>query len=780
MSSTRNKRKRTETDSRAKGKPKSREQRDAAVGNGKKNEVLIPKPAVTTNAHKTTQGTSNEVDSSTVATRQQQAIALDASAKARGATEGDSSVQIPSKSSNINNSGYLSPNVTSATKPQNSREAASSSDPSENGLHAHETSRSARLQGLISHRSSLRTRIRYCAAAASERLRQREAIGESGDSKLEISAQKASDKEEISVFREMANSATIAAKRIRADSDANSDRRTSLSLRRGSSVGKRMNAALSSLAPGSSSNHASSNLATVESNSDSNSITKVPVNERENDLVGSNVAEIPQLSSILSAQPTLPSSNGLKQQTSSANVYSQGIPTPNQLKLSKKDQPEGPETKLEDENNSACNEAELNSKVSETHEANNRQSSSTDSDRLALPMHFGAKTESLPQNRLTGRAMFSTKTSVLRKQRDAIEARLSVYREETQQNALVLPTKSKSMKHRLLSHHKSVSLPNRNVTHWDVLLQEMSWMATDFIEERKWKESASRSISSAIASSSETYPNSTPVLADDSRKRPEASPQDVAQSVHKNTQADAGIENKLESLSTCTKLKEMATQTYPGNNSLEGTAGTRKVGKNIALLIGALVSTLVGTIEKKESDHNHNQDPNFSHQNNRNLSDASRRKHRLRLLLPQKGSSFSSGLRATLNSQNSFSSVEISGYVDTFAKLKRQRNGSLFQSDALHSDSSCKVSLSREQKDVVDRVVNMWNQPTKPGIALCGAPFCGKTYVASVLLWERRKQGPQLLICPTHSMVSLQKEDLQISRVRSPNSWIEDKMETCN
>ena len=34
--------------------------------------------------------------------------------------------------------------------------------------------------------------------------------------------------------------------------------------------------------------------------------------------------------------------------------------------------------------------------------------------------------------------------------------------------------------------------PTRNKTHWDYLLQEMAWMATDFHQELKWKMAAAK------------------------------------------------------------------------------------------------------------------------------------------------------------------------------------------------------------------------------------------------------------------------------------------------
>jgi hypothetical protein len=42
--------------------------------------------------------------------------------------------------------------------------------------------------------------------------------------------------------------------------------------------------------------------------------------------------------------------------------------------------------------------------------------------------------------------------------------------------------------------------PQRRKTHWDYLLEEMRWLATDFVEERKWKASSGRLLSAAVLS----------------------------------------------------------------------------------------------------------------------------------------------------------------------------------------------------------------------------------------------------------------------------------------
>ena len=46
---------------------------------------------------------------------------------------------------------------------------------------------------------------------------------------------------------------------------------------------------------------------------------------------------------------------------------------------------------------------------------------------------------------------------------------------------------------------RPTKLPQRRRTHWDYLLQEMQWTATDFIEERKWKVASSKLVVYDIA-----------------------------------------------------------------------------------------------------------------------------------------------------------------------------------------------------------------------------------------------------------------------------------------
>ena len=39
-----------------------------------------------------------------------------------------------------------------------------------------------------------------------------------------------------------------------------------------------------------------------------------------------------------------------------------------------------------------------------------------------------------------------------------------------------------------------VQEPPRNKGHWDYLLEEMTWLAADFVQERKWKKACARKV----------------------------------------------------------------------------------------------------------------------------------------------------------------------------------------------------------------------------------------------------------------------------------------------
>ena len=43
-----------------------------------------------------------------------------------------------------------------------------------------------------------------------------------------------------------------------------------------------------------------------------------------------------------------------------------------------------------------------------------------------------------------------------------------------------------------------VQEPARSKAHWDYLLEEMQWLATDFAQERKWKKAGARKVRDTV------------------------------------------------------------------------------------------------------------------------------------------------------------------------------------------------------------------------------------------------------------------------------------------
>ena len=69
---------------------------------------------------------------------------------------------------------------------------------------------------------------------------------------------------------------------------------------------------------------------------------------------------------------------------------------------------------------------------------------------------------------------------------------------QAKQEATVLKRVSELTNEGLWSSKRlpKVHEPARKKTHWDYLLEEMHWLATDFAQERRWKKAAARKVSS--------------------------------------------------------------------------------------------------------------------------------------------------------------------------------------------------------------------------------------------------------------------------------------------
>ncbi|GAX13843.1 hypothetical protein FisN_5Lh264 [Fistulifera solaris] len=269
-------------------------------------------------------------------------------------------------------------------------------------------SNKTRLRALLVHRKLLLKRLQTMKQAAQARLSDLPPTNQTSD-------------EEVSSFRELLRHATTIA-RQQAKSETQQER-SSVSLRRGSSVGKRMNAALSTLSsvdPGTAAQP-------IPTGDISSSAVDRPQSAAHKSLVVKR-SVTPQPQQRPASAPTLVNNNKLQQQ--------RGPP----------------------------------------HKGHPRQ-------QRSVP--------SISMNNATSQNIICGETAALREQKAAIQAKLNSLYERRGQT---FPPTKRFHKGRDLK----LELPPRRQTAWDVLLQEMRWMATDFREERNWKRATTRLLSSAV------------------------------------------------------------------------------------------------------------------------------------------------------------------------------------------------------------------------------------------------------------------------------------------
>jgi nucleotidyltransferase/DNA polymerase involved in DNA repair len=166
---------------------------------------------------------------------------------------------------------------------------------------------------------------------------------------------------------------------------------------------------------------------------------------------------------------------------------------------------------------------------------------------------------------------------MMRKKREAVEGKLRAVLER--QRAQGISESSVRPKASGTSEPPPrTEFPKRRKTHWDRLLQEMNWMATDFIEERKWKASAGRTLSSALRSS-EFARGTSPKKASNPEPCVKTEKEEV-----KLQDNDAKMHNKPNSVTCATKY-------------LEPSVEERREAKKKSSLISTMISELAIAIK---------------------------------------------------------------------------------------------------------------------------------------------------------------------------------------
>lgn len=672
----------------------------------------------------------------------------------------------------------------------------------------------SRIRELITHRSMLLERVRICKDAAEKRLR--------GLSKSRGGRQ-LTDEEEIAAFRSKAKQASLAVKRSRGD--GNPESRTSLSLRRGSSVGKRMNAAISSLVPGSNissatvlEDHKSQSLA-----ESANPPTQITMSKYPTTAAATTTAASTQQKTAL-----IPIAPGISPFTPST-VMPMGF-----------SHPQGPtgQSKLK--------------KASTQSDVPRGRPSISKFPKVAPPGSTGAPAGAPPpslvpradqvnvaqqaraaakgslQNQSVNRVHFPEAVA-LRRKRDQLQSKLraiverqeharaekelsessssgnksttagaqpgttQIVDEPSIRKATMTPSTKSTSSHITPLNHQLGSkkqipkeagieilppsaLPNRRRTQWDAVLQEMSWLAADFIEERKWKLSSARTIATEISTSRRALDRSvTPgkgvkIDTNCATGSTNGNRDETEQEYLQRTSAD-NFENKGGVVGFKPSSADKNANGIVMRGYIDPDVDDKKDAKIRGRLISSMISELNSSIREGTAASN------MGKSREEALKDFNvTRKLYLEQIrsfnsspVPESGTNqkWSSTTGANERIANSDdpesvpdkkvedSTVEsITEAIDRLHKANKTRHKAPAKDFSNALRSSQKINLSANQNDMIDFVEKLWGAKPSCGVVFLGAPISGKTFVTAALLWKQRGKGPQILICPPQSVVS--------------------------
>lgn len=603
------------------------------------------------------------------------------------------------------------------------------------------TDRTLKIRDLIAHRSLLLSRIRLCRSAADKRLVDTKAAAQTMGSTSGGPLREMTDDEEIESYREMSRLASQAAKRARGDGEAQAEKRTSLSLRRGSGVGKRMNAALSSLAPGTSSH--------IAGNSSPVSIQGPVATDGANFLKSTTVSGPPSMA---------PSEQLIPGQITGASQPS-NVPKSAKAVTQRQSSFGGSDGK------------QIRPSAGKAFKSNTatipRTSSVTKVDQVPTSTRPGHLVPSAPPRTQQPKPIF-TKGVMLRQERDRIQAKLAelMERQSMATGVSVRESEASSNTHPAMSRCSSmeippkVELPKRRKTHWDRLLQEMSWLATDFIEERKWKMSSARAVSHSIISSGISVGKINATLQ---KSRIVAVPSKIDTKGTVNASIIQSTIPPEQSNDSCRVPDD--DKKYPRPSSEDN-----KMAKKAARLASSMISELVVAVHKAgamgSTDEFHAEAlDRYTKVRDKLFNDTiPTSKPPLGQIMDtiDEGNSVRGTVQVHKEDMSKGDDFEdYSGEV-TFSDISRRIND-LGTVHGRHNKFSFKelatavvgkkLKPSSDQKAMIEFVDGVWNN-SSAGAMLTGIPTSGKTVATCCVLWKNRTHGPQLIICPPASMVS--------------------------
>lgn len=658
--------------------------------------------------------------------------------------EQSSAVQQPQSTQrntkNIANTSNSSPTNNGDTTP------SASSDPA-----AYSASREQRIRDLLRHRKLLLERVQQGKSAAQQRLDQLK--------KEEPDFQNETGEEERARFLAKAREIGSQARKHSRGADGDgTEKRTSVSLRRGSSVGKRMNAALSSLAPGSA---AAAAAVGVQGNISPDLIAQgatAPV------VSASGPLGLTQSTSLLpnaSASSSMVAKSAVQR---SASVPAAALGQVSETTQTKKagihsasvglGRPGGQKS-LGRQMSSAQLPTAANRLVSQQQQQlqqPNHLKPGSPQRPAALMVHSNIL--GIPMRRPVPPVVAVPEAVALRERKQMLESKLLAI---TKNRAMSDPSQPPLTRH---SHHFARQgaaapsrLPKRRKTHWDNLLEEMRWMATDFIEERKWKMDATQSLSKAIRLDAEnrllSAVQSKSTSDDTNREENQGEDQiNIADSSPGEPVAPTKKAGKGKHVSS--DLKQFDESEVVNREKDQMLA--RGVAQRAATIVGDFWKSSLDNAEEMRNDPTTDGDENQKASDDKQESGEPTQATDTPEKVEQEGSEKVSSAKSISDAIHKDREKRHREYAEITKKFEEQLSGIQSIREKGSKMKSFGVDLLPEQASGVWFTEEIWKK-NEVGSLVAGPSSSGKTFAICSILWKNRSNGPQLVVCSPSSFV---------------------------
>ena len=357
---------------------------------------------------------------------------------------------------------------------------------------------------------------------------------------------------------------------------------------------------------------------------------------------------------------------------------------------------------------------------------------------------------------------------VLRNRKKELLDRLEQLQQEGRDTGSVLEKESVSAQSRsdvyMEKGTNSCFLPERRKTQWDYVLEEMRWLSTDFVEERKWKVASARAISTAVSSQAASKRRSPkrkqglrspPPSSDREKPPPPSQPMDGSSQVEAGKEARPIVTEQLESMGTqdsscavITPEAEIDIKTYEDPTEEEVEQCRR-------------VSTLLSTVVQAQWDSIAKDGDSLRSQSKVAFSS-------LRFLRSM------SGTKGNISNKEEPMNVLDEVMTDDLDSLQRQLSYDeilrhlLSILEAVSKTKSNLKNVENEngnefnfepcnsQRKGIQFVESLWSNESNlsSGVVLKGSYGCGKTVLTALIARRRLNAGPQLVLCSSASVVS--------------------------